>query len=40
MALQSWQLTNLHIHTDSKLILGLLEGGLLELENNGWQSPP
>ena len=40
MALQSWQLTNLHIHTDSKLILKLLEGGLLELENGGWQDPP
>ena len=40
MALQAWQLTNLHIHTDSKIALGLLEGGLLELERNGWVDTP
>jgi len=40
MALQAWQLTNLHIHTDSKIALGLLEGGLLGLERNGWVDTP
>jgi len=40
MALQAWQLTNLHIHTDSKVTQGLLEGGLLELERNGWIDTP
>ena len=40
MALQAWQLTNLHIHTDSKLALRLLEGGLLDLEHNGWVDTP
>jgi len=40
MAIQAWQLTNLHIHTDSKIALGLLEGGLLELERNGWVDTP
>jgi len=40
MALQAWQLTNLHIHTDSKIALDLLEGGLLELERNGWVDTP
>jgi len=40
MALQAWQLTNLHIHTDSKVALRLLEGGLLDLEHNGWIDTP
>jgi len=40
MALQAWQTTNLHIHTDSKIALGLLEGGLLELERNRWVETP
>ena len=40
MALQAWQLTNLHIHTDSKVALKLLEGGLLEQERNGWIDTP
>jgi len=40
MALQAWQLTNLHIHTDSKIAQKLLEGGLLELECNGWIDTP
>jgi len=40
MALQAWQLTNLHIHTDSKITQGLLEGGLLVLERNGWIDAP
>jgi len=40
MALQAWQLTNLHIHTDSKVALRLLEGGLLDLERNGWIDTP
>jgi len=40
MALQAWQLTNLHIHTDSKIALGLLEGGLMELERNRWVDTP
>ena len=40
MALQAGQLTNLHIHTDSKVTLKLLEGGLLELERDGWINAP
>jgi len=40
MALQAWQLTNLHIHTDSKVALRLLEGGLLDLERNSWIDTP
>jgi len=40
MALQAWQLANLHIHTDSKVTLKLLEGGLLELECDSWIDTP
>ena len=40
LALHSWRSANLHIHTDSKYVIKLLEGGLLELENNGWSSLP
>jgi len=40
LALQAWQPTNLHIHTDSKVALRLLEGGLLELECDGWINTP
>jgi len=40
LALHSWQQTNIHIHTDSKYVLRLLEGGLLEMENDGWSDTP
>jgi len=40
MAIQAWQLTNLHIHTDSKVALKLLEGSLLEQEHDGWIDTP
>ena len=38
MALQSWPTSNLHIHTDSTFVLGLIEGSLLAHERDGWQS--
>ena len=40
LALHSWSQTSLHIHTDSKYALGLLEGGLLSLEHNSWLDIP
>ena len=40
LALHSWQYKDIHIHTDSKLVLGLFNGGLLALENNGWLPMP
>ena len=36
VALHSWQHEDIHIHTDSKLVLGLFNGGLLSLENSRW----
>ena len=38
MALQSWPTSDLHIHTDSTFVLGLVEGSLLAHERDGWQS--
>ena len=38
MALQSWPTSDLHIHTDSTFVLGLIEGSLLAHERDGWQS--
>ena len=40
LALHSWQYEDIHIHTDSKLILGLFNGGLLALESNSWSPMP
>jgi len=40
LALHSWQYEDIHIHTDSKLVLGLFNGGLLDMEHNGWMSSP
>ena len=38
MALRSWPTSDLHIHTDSTFVLGLVEGSLLAHERDGWQS--
>ena len=38
MALQSWPTSDIHIHTDSTFVLGLIEGSLLALERDGWHS--
>ena len=38
MALQSWPTSDLHIHTDSTFVLGLIEGSLLAHERDGWHS--
>ena len=38
MALQSWPTSDIHIHTDSTFVLGLIEGSLLALERDGWLS--
>ena len=38
MALQSWPTSDIHIHTDSTFVLGLIEGSLLAHERDGWQS--
>ena len=40
MALWSWQSTDLHIHTDSKFVLELVNGGLLAMEQDGWPNLP
>ena len=40
MALLLWQSTDLHIHTDSKFMLGLVDSGLLAMEHNGWPNLP
>ena len=39
-ALQAWPNQALHIHTDSSFILGLVCGGLLAMERDGWHSFP
>ena len=36
MALLSWRHSDLLIHTDSKYVLGLVNGGLLSMERDGW----
>ena len=40
LALHNWPNDDLHIHTDSKLVLALFQGGLLALENSGWSTLP
>ena len=40
MALLSWQTHSLHIMTDSKFVLGLVGGGLLAMERDGWPDTP
>ena len=40
LVLHSWQDEDLHIHTDSKLVLSLLNRGLLTMENDGWIDSP
>ena len=40
LALHSWQYEDIHIHTDSKLVLELLNGRLLGMEEDGWMSSP
>jgi len=40
MALRSWQSTDLHVHTDSKFVLELVNRGLLAMERDGWPDLP
>jgi len=40
MALCAWPASDLHLHTDSKLVLGLLWRGLLDMENDPWSALP
>ena len=40
MALRSWYTHVLHIVTDSKFVLGLVNGGLLAMERDGWPDTP
>jgi len=40
MALRAWHSHSLTIHTDSKYVLGLLNGGLLAMERDGWPDLP
>ena len=40
MALQAWQSSHLHIYTDSTFVLGLVRGGLLAMERDGWPDLP
>ena len=40
MALQAWQSSHLHIYTDSTFVLGLVRGGLLTMERDGWPDLP
>ena len=40
MALHSWQLGSIHIHTDSSFVLCLIKGGLLAMECDSWPSFP
>ena len=39
-ALQAWPNQALHIHTDSSFVLGLVRGGLLTMERDGWHGFP
>ena len=39
-ALQAWPNQALHIHTDSSFVLGLVRGGLLAMERDGWHGFP
>ena len=39
-AVQAWPDQALHIHTDSSFVLGLVRGGLLTMERDGWHGFP
>ena len=39
-ALQAWPNQALHVHTDSSFVLGLVRGGLLAMERDGWHGFP
>ena len=40
LAITAWQDDDLYIHTDSKYVLGLVNGGLLAMERDGWIGLP
>ena len=40
LAMTAWQDDDLYIHTDSKYVLGLVHGGLLAMERDGWIGLP
>jgi len=40
LALSAWRPYHLVIHTDSSYVLGLVKGGLLALEHDGWNDIP
>jgi len=40
LCLLAWRDTHIVVHTDSTLVLGLLEGGLLAMERDGWGDAP
>jgi len=40
LALRAWPDCTLHIHTDSTYVLGLVRGGLLAMERDGWLDAP
>jgi len=40
LCLMAWRDTHMTIHTDSTFVLGLLEGGLLAMERDGWGNAP
>ena len=39
-AVQAWPDQALHIHTDSSFVMGLVRGGLLAMERDGWHGFP
>ena len=40
LCLLAWRDAHIVIHTDSTLVLGLLKGGLLAMERDGWGGRP
>jgi len=40
LCLLAWQDAHVVIHTDSTFVLGLVEGGLLAMERDGWGDAP
>jgi len=40
LCLMAWRDAHITIHTDSTFVLGLLEGGLLAMERDGWGDAP
>jgi len=40
LCLMAWRDTHIVIHTDSMFVLGLLKGGLLAMERDGWGEAP